>query len=127
MSDSYDVIVIGAGPAGYPCAIRAAQNGLTVACIDEWKNYDGSHAFGGTYTELTPHGRIRYTDKFEDPDLPGEMHITVELKEVLCGTELQITQEGVPAVIPAPACYMGWQESLFLLAQLVEPEIPDQP
>lgn len=84
-----------------------------------------SHSFGGTYTELTPNGRIRYTDKFEDPNLPGEMHITVELKEVFCGTEMHITQEGVPAVIPAAACYQGWQESLILLAQLVEPEIPD--
>ncbi|HEY1082265.1 MAG TPA: SRPBCC family protein [Prosthecobacter sp.] len=85
-----------------------------------------SHSFGGTYTELTPNERIRYTDKFEDPNLPGEMHITVELKEVFCGTELNITQEGVPAVIPAAACYQGWQESLILLAQLVEPEIPDE-
>jgi uncharacterized protein YndB with AHSA1/START domain len=85
-----------------------------------------SHSFGGTYVELTPNERIRYTDKFEDPNLPGEMHVTVELKEVFCGTELHITQEGVPAVIPAEACYMGWQESLNLLAQLVEPEIPDQ-
>ena len=86
-----------------------------------------SHTFGGTYTELTPHTRIRYTDKFEDANLPGEMEVTVELKEVPCGTELNITQAGVPAVIPAEACYMGWQESLILLAQLVEPEIPDQP
>jgi uncharacterized protein YndB with AHSA1/START domain len=86
-----------------------------------------THSFGGTYTELTPHERIRYTDKFEDPNLPGEMQVTVTLKEVLCGTELHITQEGIPAVIPAEACYMGWQESLILLAHLVEPEIPDQP
>lgn len=86
-----------------------------------------SHSFGGTYTELTPYTRIRYTDKFEDPNLPGEMHITVELKEVFCGTDLHITQEGVPAAIPASACYMGWHDSLTLLAQLVEPEIPDQP
>jgi uncharacterized protein YndB with AHSA1/START domain len=86
-----------------------------------------SHSFGGTYTELTPYARIRYTDKIEDPNLPGEMQGTVELKEVFCGTELNITQEGVPAVIPAEACYMGWQESLTLLAQLVDPEIPDQP
>ena len=84
-----------------------------------------SHSFGGTYTELTPHERIRYTDKFEDPNLPGEMQVTVELKEVLCGTELNITQEGVPAVIPAEMCCLGWQESLTLLAQLVEPEIRD--
>lgn len=84
------------------------------------------HSFGGTYTELKPNERICYTDKFEDPNLPGEMHITVELKEVFCGTELNITQAGVPAVIPAAACYQGWQESLILLAQLVEPEIPDE-
>ena len=85
------------------------------------------HSFGGTYTELTPHERIRYNDRFDDPNLPGEMQVTVELRKVFCGTELHITQEGVPAVIPAEACYMGWQESLTLLAQLVEPEIPDQP
>ena len=85
-----------------------------------------SYSFGRTYTEPTPHERIRYTDKFENPNLPGEMQVTVELKEVFCGTELNITQEGVPAIISAPACYMGWQESLILLAQLVEPEIPDQ-
>ena len=86
-----------------------------------------SHYFGGTYTELSRNERLRYTDKFEDPNLPGEMHVTVELKEVFCGTELHITQEGIPAVIPVQACYMGWQESLNLLAHLVEPEIPDQP
>ena len=86
-----------------------------------------SHSFGGTYLELKPHERIRYTDKFDDPNLPGEMITTVSLKEVFCGTELNITQEGIPAIIPAEACYLGWQESLTLLAQLVEPEIPDQP
>ena len=84
-----------------------------------------SHSFGGTYVELTPHERLRYTDKFEDPNLPGEMHVTVSLRTVLCGTELNIVQEGVPAVIPAEFCYAGWQESLELLARLVEPEIPD--
>ena len=85
------------------------------------------HSFGGTSTELTPHERIRYTDRFDDPNLPGEMRITVELRKVFCGTELHIIQEGIPAIIPTEACYMGWQESLTLLAQLVEPEIPDQP
>ncbi len=85
-----------------------------------------SHSFGGTYLELVPHERIRYSDKFEDPNLPGEMQVTVVLKKVFCGTELNITQEGIPAVIPVEACYMGWQESLTLLAQLVDPEIPDQ-
>jgi uncharacterized protein YndB with AHSA1/START domain len=85
-----------------------------------------SHSFGGEYLELVPHERIRYTDKFDDPNLPGEMHTTIALKKVACGTELNITQEGVPAVIPVEACYVGWQESLNLLAQLVEPDIPDQ-
>ena len=85
-----------------------------------------SHSFGGNYLELTPHTRLRYTDKFDDPNLPGEMLVTVELKEVFCGTELNVTQEGIPAVIPAEACYMGWQESLILLGKLVEAEIPDE-
>lgn len=84
-----------------------------------------SHAFGGTYVELTPHERIRYTDKFEDPGLPGEMHVTISLRKVLCGTELSIVQEGIPAAIPVEFCYVGWQESLSLLAHVVEPEIPD--
>ena len=84
-----------------------------------------SHSFGGTYLELTPHERIRYTDKFDDPNLPGEMQTTIALKKVSVGTEVSIVQEGVPAVIPAEACYLGWQESLTLLAKLVEAEIPD--
>ena len=84
-----------------------------------------SHAFGGTYLELTPHERIRYTDAFDDPNLPGEMQTTVSLNPVFCGTELSITQEGVPAAIPLEACYLGWQESLTLLAYLVEADIPD--
>ena len=79
-----------------------------------------SHSFGGRYLELTPHQRIRYTDNFDDPNLPGEMQTTVTLKKVSCGTELNIVQEGVPDVIPAEACYLGWQESLALLAKLVE-------
>ena len=84
-----------------------------------------SHSFGGTYVELTPHERIRYTDKFDDPNLPGEMNVTISLAKVACGTELNILQEGIPGVIPAEACYLGWQESLMFLAKLVEPEIPD--
>lgn len=84
-----------------------------------------SHFFGGTYLELMPHERIRYTDKFEDPNLPGEMHVTVLLRPVLCGTELTITQEGIPSAIPVEMCYLGWQESLKQLADLVDPEIPD--
>ena len=84
-----------------------------------------SHSFGGEYLELVPHERIRHTDRFDDPNLPGEMQTTVTLKKVFCGTELNVVQEGVPSVIPAEACYLGWQESLNLLAKLVEPEIPD--
>jgi uncharacterized protein YndB with AHSA1/START domain len=86
-----------------------------------------SHSFGGKYLELVPNERIRYTDKFDDANLPGEMQATITLKKVFCGTELNIVQEGVPGVIPAEACYLGWQESLILLAKLVEAEIPDQP
>lgn len=84
-----------------------------------------SHSFGGKYLELVPHERLRYTDAFDDPNLPGEMITTITLKKVMCGTELNIVQEGVPAVIPAEMCYLGWQESLAQLAKLVEPEIPD--
>ena len=84
-----------------------------------------SHAFGGKYLELVPHERIRYTDSFDDPNLPGEMQTTISLKQVSCGTELNIVQEGIPEAIPAEACYLGWQESLTLLARLVEAEIAD--
>ncbi len=84
-----------------------------------------SHSFGGKYLELVPNERIRYTDKFDNANLPGEMQVTVTLKAVSCGTELNVTQEGVPDVIPAEACYLGWQESLVLLGKLVEAEIPD--
>ncbi len=84
-----------------------------------------SHAFGGTYLDMVPHERLRYTDKFDDPNLPGEMQTTITLKQVSVGTEVRIVQEGVPGVIPAEACYLGWQESLTLLAQLVEAEIPE--
>jgi uncharacterized protein YndB with AHSA1/START domain len=82
------------------------------------------HSFGGKYLELVPNERLRYTDKFDDPNLPGEMTVTVTLKKVSVGTELTVVQEGVPDVIPPEACYLGWQESLILLAKLVEPEIP---
>ena len=81
------------------------------------------HSFGGKYVELVPHQRIRYTNRFDDPNLPGEMLTTVSIAVVSVGVELNITQDGIPAVIPAEACYLGWQESLVLLAQLVEPEI----
>lgn len=82
-----------------------------------------THSFGGKYLELVPNERIRHTDSFDDPNLPGEMQTTVTFKPVFCGTELHVMQEGIPAAIPAEACYLGWQESLALLAQLVEAEI----
>jgi uncharacterized protein YndB with AHSA1/START domain len=84
-----------------------------------------SHSFGGTYLELVPNESLRYTDRFDDPNLPGEMQVTITLKKVSVGTELNIVQEGIPDVIPPDACYLGWQESLELLAKLVEAEIPD--
>jgi uncharacterized protein YndB with AHSA1/START domain len=84
-----------------------------------------SHSFSAKYTELTPHERIRHADKFDDPNLPGEMQVTILLKKVSVGTEMSIVQEGIPDVIPPEACYLGWQESLILLAKLVQAEIPD--
>jgi uncharacterized protein YndB with AHSA1/START domain len=83
-----------------------------------------THSFGGRYLELAPNERIRYTDKFDDPNLPGEINVTINLRAVSCGTELNIVQEGVPDVIPAEMCYLGWQESIALLAKLVEAEVP---
>ncbi len=85
----------------------------------------GSHSFGGEYLELEPGKKLRYTSRFDDPNLPGDMTTTVELTAVFCGTEMHVTQEGIPDVIPPQACYLGWQESLTLLAQLVEPDIPN--
>lgn len=84
-----------------------------------------SHSFGGEYLELVPHERLRYTDRFDDPNLPGVMQVTVSLRQVSCGTELNVLQEGIPGAIPLEACYLGWQESLTQLARLVEAEIRD--
>lgn len=84
-----------------------------------------SHSFGGSYKELKPNELLRYTDKFDDPNLPGEIEVTIKLKKVLCGTEVMITQENLPAAIPVEMCYLGWQESLMQLATLVDPEIKD--
>ena len=84
-----------------------------------------THSFGGTYLELVPHERLRYTDRFDDPNLPGEIQVTITLKKVSCGTEMTVVQEGIPDVIPPESCYLGWQESLILLAKLVEAEIPE--
>lgn len=84
-----------------------------------------SHTFGGEYLELVPYERLRYRDQFDDPNLPGEIQVTISLQAVSCGTELTVVQEGIPDVIPPESCYLGWQESLALLGQLVEAEIPD--
>lgn len=85
-----------------------------------------SHSFGGEYLELVPGKKLRYTDKFDDPNLPGEMTVTVELESVLCGADVRIEQSGIPAMIPAELCYLGWQESLIQLANLVDPDIKDE-
>lgn len=92
-------------------------------CRDGSNNWS-SHAFGGKYLELVPFERIKYIDKFDDPNLPGEMQVTVQLTPVACGTDVNIIQEGIPSVIPIEMCYLGWQESMAQLAKLVEPEIP---
>jgi len=114
-------------PNGFTCKVHHLDAKVGGGHKMSFTNFTSgqSHAFGGTYVELLPGERIRYTDKFDDQNLPGEMRVTITLKKVSCGTELNISQEGVPDVIPAEACYLGWQESLALLAKLVEAEIPD--
>jgi len=116
-------------PNGFTCKVHQMDAKVGGTYKMSFTNFTTrkSHSFGGTYLELKRHERIRYSDKFDDPNLSGEMQTTITLKEVSCGTELNIVREGVPAVIPAEACYLGWQESLTLLAKLVEAEIPDQP
>jgi uncharacterized protein YndB with AHSA1/START domain len=116
-------------PNGFTCKVHQLDPKVGGTYKMSFTNFSTStsHSFGGTYRELTPNERIRYTDKFDNPNLPGEMQTTIALKPVFCGTELNITQEGIPSVIPVEACYLGWQESLVLLAKLVEVEIPDQP
>ena len=114
-------------PNGFTCKVHHLDAKVGGTYKMSFTNFTTgkSHSFGGTYLELTPHERIRYTDKFDDPNMPGEIQTTITLKKVSCGTEVNIVQEGVPGVIPAEACYLGWQESLILLAKLVEAEIPD--
>jgi uncharacterized protein YndB with AHSA1/START domain len=115
-------------PNGFTCKVHYSEAKVGGTYKMSFTNFTTgkSHSFGGTYVELEPHERIRYTDKFDDPNLPGEMRTTITLKKVSCGTEVTIVQEDLPAAIPAEACYLGWQESLILLAKLVEAEIPDQ-
>ena len=114
-------------PNGFTCKVHQMDAKVGGRYKMSFTNFTTgkSHSFGGTYVELTPHERICYTDKFDDPNLPGEMQTTIALKPVSCGTELSIVQEGVPAVISAEACYLGWQESLMLLAKLIEADVPD--
>jgi len=115
-------------PNGFTCKVHEMNAEVGGGFKMSFTNFGTakSHSFGGTYVELKPHERIRYTEKFDDPNLPGEMQTTITLKKISCGTEVTIVQEGIPAAIPAEACYLGWQESLVSLAKLVEPEIPDQ-
>ena len=114
-------------PNGFTCTVEKldAQVGGTFRMAFRNFSTGNSHAFGGRYLALTPGEHIRYTDQFDDPNLPGEMVTTVTLREVACGAELSIVQEGIPEAIPTEFCYLGWQESLEHLARLVEPEIPD--
>ena len=113
-------------PYGFTCKVHhmdAKVGGTHEMSFTNFTTGHG-HSFGGEYRELVPFEKIRYTDRFDDPNLPGEMVTTVTLREVSCGTELNVVQEGVPAMIPPESCYLGWQESLDHLARLVEPEIP---
>ena len=113
-------------PHGFTCQVHHldARIGGSFRMSFTQFSSGNSHSFGGTYLELVPHERIRYTDTFDDPGLPGELHVSVTLKPVSCGTEISIVQEGLPEVIPVEMCYLGWQESLAQLATLVEPEMP---
>ena len=114
-------------PYGFTCTVHHmdARAGGTFRMSFQSFSSGNGHSFGGEYIELVPNKRIRYTDKFEDPNLPGVLEVTVSLTPVMCGTELSITQSGIPDAIPLEMCYLGWQESLAQLATLVEPEIPD--
>ena len=113
-------------PYGFTCTVHHMEARVGGTFRMSFHNFSSGngHSFGGEYLELLAHERIRYTDKFEDPNLPGALEVTVVLKPVLCGTELSITQSGIPEVIPLEMCYLGWQESLAQLATLVEPDIP---
>lgn len=114
-------------PYGFTCKVQHmdAQVGGTFRMSFTNFATGKGHSFGGEYRELVPHERIRYSDKFDDPNLPGEMETTVSLTPVLCGTDLKVVQDGIPELIPVEMCYLGWQESLAQLATLVEPVIPD--
>ena len=112
-------------PNGFTCTVHEFEGKVGGAYKMSFRNFTtgDSHAFGGEFVELVPGERLRYTDRFDDPNMPGQIEVTVTLKKVLVGTEINITQAGIPDAIPAEACYLGWQESLRNLAKLVEPEI----
>ncbi len=122
-----DALVKWLPPHGFTCKVHQLEAKVGGTYKMSFTNFTtgNSHTFGGKYLELVPNEIIRNTDQFDDPNLPGEMQTTVSLRKVSCGTEVSIVQEGVPDVIPPEACYLGWQETLTLLAQLVEPDIPD--
>ena len=114
-------------PNGFTCRVHHLEAKVGGTYRMSFANFSTGHghSFGGEFLELVPNERVRHTDRFDDPSLPGEMRTTVSLKRVSCGTELTVEQEGIPEAIPPEACYLGWQESLAFLARLVEPEIPD--
>jgi len=113
-------------PDGFLCTVHSMDAKEGGSFRMSFRNFTtgGSHAFGGTYVELIPNQKIVYTDVFDDPNLPGEMQVTIEIKQVSVGTDVSIVQDGVPDLIPAEACYLGWQQSLANLARVVEPDIP---
>jgi uncharacterized protein YndB with AHSA1/START domain len=113
-------------PYGFTCTVHHLEAAVGGTFKMSFRNFStgNSHSFGGDYLELVPHRLIRYTDKFDDPNLPGVLEVTVNLEPVTCGTELSVVQSGIPEAIPLEMCYLGWQESLMQLATLVEPEIP---
>jgi uncharacterized protein YndB with AHSA1/START domain len=115
-------------PHGFTCTVHEMNARVGGTYRMSFTNFTtgNGHSFGGKYDELKQNERIRYTDKFEDPNMPGEMHVSITLRPVSCGTNLEIVQEGLPEVIPVEQCYLGWQQSLNQLTELVEPEIPDQ-
>jgi uncharacterized protein YndB with AHSA1/START domain len=122
-----DAMVKWLPPDGFTAKVHASDVRVGGSYRMSFTNFSTgkSHSFGGKYVELKPHERIRYTDEFEDPSMPGEIQVTISLRKVSCGTELEIVQAGLPSVIPVESCYLGWQESLSLLARLVEAEIPE--
>ncbi len=122
-----DAIVRWLAPYGFTCVVHHMDAKVGGTYKMSFRNFSSgnSHSFGGEYLALIPFEKIRYSDRFDDPNLPGQMYTTITLRPVSCGTDITIVQEGVPEVIPVEMCYLGWQDSLVQLAKLVEPEIPD--